>query len=52
MNCKETGEKNDLTFRCKECGFSSTLGECLIKSFAFDHESDYDLGNFGSMGIH
>lgn len=30
MNCKETEEKNDLTFRCKECEFSSTLGECLI----------------------
>ena len=52
MNCKETEEKNDLTFRCKECEFSSTLGECLIKSFAFNHESDYDLGHFGSMGSH
>ncbi len=52
MNCSETYEKNDLIFRCNECEFSSTLGKCLIKSFALNHESDYNLGHFGSMGSH
>ena len=49
MNCGETEEKNDLTFRCKECEFSSTFGECFIKSFAFNHECYYDLVHFGSI---
>ena len=52
MNCKETEEKNDLTFRCKECEFSSTLGECLIKMFANKHKHNYPLSDFGSMGSH
>ena len=48
MNCKETEEKNDLVFRCKECEFS-TSGVCLIKTFALNHENDYDLRRFGCM---
>ena len=50
MNVKETEEKNDLVFRCKECEFEASNGYCLVKNFAFNHESDYDLGKFGSMG--
>lgn len=48
LNCKETEEKNDLVFRCKECEFSAS-GVCLIKTFALNHENDYDLGYFGCM---
>ena len=50
MNVKETESKDDLVFRCKECEFQAKDGKCLLKTFAFEHESDYDLGKFGSMG--
>lgn len=49
MNCEETEETNDLQFRCKECEFNNGHGDCLVKAFAFSHESNYDLGKFGSM---
>lgn len=48
LNCKETEEKNDLVFRCKECEFLAS-GVCLIKTFALNHENDYDLRHFGCM---
>lgn len=51
MNVEET-EKGVLTFRCKECEFEDSLGICRIKEFAFNHESNFDLGTFGSMGSH
>lgn len=50
MNCKETDEKHDLVFRCGECEFLAENDYCLIKRFAYDHEHDYSMENFGSMG--
>lgn len=50
MNCKETQEKNEPTFRCNECLFKSPEGGCFIKIFAHKHKHDYPLDNFGSMG--
>ena len=52
MNCKETDEKNDLIFRCKECEFQEVGGVCLVKTFANNHKNDYDMSDFGSMGSH
>lgn len=52
MNCAETDKQKKLIFRCKECEFRQELGECLIKSFANDHEHDYPMEDFGSMGSH
>ena len=52
MNCKETDEKNDLVFRCKECEFGIGDGQCLVKTFANNHKSNYDMNIFGSMGSH
>lgn len=51
MNVKATEEKDDLVFRCNECEFRSGK-DCLIKIFAGEHESDYPMDNFGSMGKH
>jgi ribosomal protein L44E len=52
MNVAET-EKGDLTFRCSECEFEDeSTGSCRIKEFAFNHESNFDLGTFGAMGMH
>lgn len=53
MNVKETTEKNDLTFRCKECQFSgkNNDGKCLIKAFAYDEDGEYANSiDFGAMG--
>ena len=52
MNCKETDEKNDLIFRCKECEFQEAGGVCLVKTFANNHNHKYDMCGFGSMGSH
>lgn len=52
MNCAETDKTNDLVFRCKECDFSADKGICLIKKFATNHESNYNMDDFGSMGSH
>ena len=54
MNCKETEEKNDLTFRCGECNFSKkarSIGICLIKEFVMDKTGDMPI-DFGAMGSH
>ena len=48
MNCKETEEKNQLVFRCKECIFQDALGICLVKEFVIDKTGDMPI-NFGSM---
>ena len=51
LNCKESEEKDDLIFRCKECPFISTSdGKCLIKKFAHGHKGNLDLSDFGAMG--
>ena len=52
MNCEETDKKKDLIFRCKECDFRAELGECLVKRFSNDHEHNYPMKDFGSMGMH
>ena len=52
MNCKETDEKNEPVFRCKECEFQEAGGVCLVKTFANNHKNDYDMNDFGSMGSH
>lgn len=52
MNCKETEKQNDLVFRCKTCEFSREDGKCLIKMFTINHEHNYPMGIFGSMGCH
>ena len=49
LNCEETDKQNDLIFRCKQCEFETENGVCLIKTFALNHENDYDLGYFGCM---
>ena len=51
INCKETEEKNDLTFRCKECNFRGDIGICLIKEFVMDKTGDMPI-DFGAMGSH
>lgn len=54
MNCKETEEKNDLTFRCSECNFRKKTGDigiCLIKEFVMDKTDDMPI-DFGAMGSH
>ena len=43
MNCKETEEKNDLIFRCKQCDFENENGTCQIKIFLHNYTS----GNIG-----
>lgn len=52
MNCEETEKQKNLIFRCKECKFRQELGTCLIKEFANEHEHNYPLEDFGSMGGH
>lgn len=53
MDCKETEKQEDLVFRCSECEFSDkSTCKCLIKVFAGNHEHNYPLNNFGSMGEH
>lgn len=52
MNCGETEKKKDLIFRCEECKFKQESGICLIKKFVREHEHNYPLENFGSMGGH
>lgn len=49
MNCKETEEKNNLTFRCGECNFKGKIGICRIKEFVMDKTGDMPT-DFGSMG--
>ena len=49
MNCEEVEKQKDLVFRCNECEFNDS-GMCLIKSFAHEHEHEYPLKDFGSMG--
>lgn len=49
MNCKETEKKNDLVFRCKECIFKRNDSRCLVKLFANNHESNFDMSKSGSM---
>ncbi len=39
---------NDLKFRCNECPFSLTSGECQVKIFKNEYAPDYK--DFGSMG--
>ena len=48
MNCKETEEKNNLTFRCSKCNFSDIGGICKIKEFVVDKAGDMPK-DFGSM---
>lgn len=50
MNCAETNKTNDLVFRCKQCEFSTETGGCLVKTFVNNHEHNYSMDNFGSMG--
>lgn len=54
MNVDETLKQDDLIFRCDKCPFKSNNENCLIKSFAYQHENDhnnnYDMTNFGAMG--
>mgnify|MGYP003496251892 FL=1 len=52
MNCEETEKQGDLIFRCSECEFKTEGGKCLIKTFAKEHEHNYPLSDFGSMGEH
>lgn len=52
MNCDETEKQKNLIFRCKECNFRQELGICLIKEFAYEHEHNYPLEDFGSRGGH
>ena len=54
MNVKETIEKQDLVFRCKDCIFSGKKnnGKCLIKEFAYDNDAEYTRNiDFGAMGV-
>ena len=46
--CRNESVKDDLVFRCKECGFELQDGTCLIKAFKCKYEPDYK--DFGSMG--
>lgn len=50
MNCKETEKQGDLIFRCNECEFRKEDGKCTIKIFANNHEHNYPMKDFGSMG--
>ncbi len=52
MNCAETDRQNDLVFNCKECEFETEKGECLVKMFVNEHNHNYPLSDFGSMGSH
>ena len=50
MKCKETKEQNEPVFNCSNCEFGNEVtGDCLIKTFAKNHEHQYDLDKFGSM---
>lgn len=51
MNCKETAEKNELTFNCEGCEFKQANSVCSIKHFAQCQDHDYPMDNFGSMGM-
>lgn len=51
MNCKETIEKEDLVFRCKECNFEDKDGRCTIKTFVIDKSGNIPK-DFGCMGSH
>lgn len=52
MNYKETEEKNEPMFMCDKCEFRRKNGVCRIKEFAQNHNHDYPLSEFGSMGSH
>lgn len=49
MDCAETKKHNDLIFRCSECEFQKSNGDCMIKQFAINHIGDLP-NDFGSMG--
>ena len=46
--CRDESVKDDLVFRCKECGFGLPDGTCLIKAFKCKYDPYYK--DFGSMG--
>jgi len=46
--CRDRSVKDDLVFRCNECGFELPDKTCLIKAFKCKYEPDFK--NFGSMG--
>ena len=48
--CIDATVKDDLVFRCKECGFETEDGKCLLKMFKIKFAPDYK--DFGSMGDH
>lgn len=50
LNCEETFEKKDLTFRCEDCTFNLNADVCAIKKFAYTHKHNYPMQDFGSMG--
>jgi hypothetical protein len=50
MNCAETDRQNALVFRCKECEFHDVNKYCIVKRFANNHDHDYPMDGFGSMG--
>ena len=52
MNCAETDRQNDLVFNCKECEFETEKDKCLVKMFVNEHNHNYPLSDFGSMGSH
>ena len=43
MNCKETIDKDEPIFRCKQCDFENENGTCQIKIFL----NNYTSGNSG-----
>lgn len=52
MNCAETDKQNDLVFNCSKCEFQRENGKCAIKEFSTNHEHNYPMQDFGSMGEH
>lgn len=52
MNCEETDKQHDLVFNCSKCEFQKESRKCVIKEFATNHEHNYPMQDFGSMGEH
>lgn len=50
MDCHMTKQTGNLTFNCEGCAFEREDGRCSIKVFANNHNHNYPMDDFGSMG--